>query len=689
MFTQRYFKAAIVATACSALVAQTGCKKKEEVKPAAAAAAPANKDEPVKVDDKAAAAPVAAPVLPDIELAAGEGIAGWVSLKSLNGTFDAVEAIGAKLGAVPPGGNLRGQALGAATANLAQAGIKDLEWLDKTRPIHFGLHDQPKPADPAAPAPAAPNPAEMAGGLFVVLPITSKDAMLAAMTTVKKDAEAEGHAAMFASPKGEKLYIDFLDKHAVLTLLDKDRYAKVSGFAKRIAAVDAPALLYMGVSIDDLAKTRKTEIEGFVKMIEAMGAQAAAKEGNPAVNAQVMGMYTKMLTTYINDMNRFELLLTGDVNNMGLEVRATAKDGTKLAKQLGAVKGRTTGSMVNLLPANSYVSFAASSDPAAAAEQMDEALVLLKETFKLDQAAFDAMSRDMKDLTKLMDGSSAMGMYPDGSAAMGMLVVGGATDGEAAVKQGKRVIGALLLHTMAMVRAENKAKGKEESPDEVAAFAAVEQSLKEGKLEPVLAKFGPLMEPAGVKMTANTTKEGDAACDTLDISYDAAKLPPADAPKIKAFVGDKTALVLCSAKNKFAFGFGPGALEKARGAVTGKIGGLIDAPAYKSALGQDGAVTMYLNPGSALAAFKALLPMPLNISGDKAVSFSCVHRAKSYSCGVNVPVDLVKAGMDAAKGPAGGMAPAGDAAAPAGGEVAPGGAVAPAPAPAPEAKPAK
>lgn len=685
MFTQRYFKAAIVATACGALVAQTGCKKKEEAKPAAAAAAPANKEEPVKVDDKAAAAaPAAAPVLPDIELAAGEGVAGWVSIKSLNGLFDAVEAIGGKLGAVPPGGNLRGQALGAATANLAQAGIKDLEWLDKTRPIHFGLHDQPKAADPAAPAAAAPNPADVAAGLFAVLPITGKDAVLAALSTAKKDAEAEGHAAMFVSPKGEKMYIDFLDKHAVLTVVDKDRFAKISGFAKRIAGVDAPALLYMGVSVEDLAKTRKTEIEGFVRMIEAMGAQAAAKEGNPAVNAQVMGMYTKMLTTYVNDMNRVELLLTGDVNNLGLEFRATAKEGTKLAKQFGAVKGRTTAALANLLPANSYVSFASSSDPAAAAEQMDEALVLLKETFKLDQAAFDAMSRDMKDLTKLMDGSSALGLYPDGSAALGMLAVGGATDGEAAVKQGKRVIGALLLHTVAMVRAENKAKGKEESAEEVAAFAAVEQSLKEGKLEPVLAKFGPMMEPAGVKLTANTSKEGDAACDTLDVSYDAAKLPPADAPKIKAFVGDKTALVLCSAKNKFAFGFGPGALEKARGAVSGKIGGLIDAPAYKTALGQDGAVTVYLNPGSALAAFKALLPMPLNISGDKAVSFTCVHRAKSYSCGLNLPVDLVKAGMDAAKGPAGaegGMVPAGEAPAPVGGEVAP--------AAAPEAKPAK
>ena len=505
MFTQRYFKAAIVATACSALVAQTGCKKKEEAKPAAAAASPVGKDEPVKVEEKAAAAaPAAAPVLPDVELAAGEGIAGWISVKSVNGLFDAVEAIGGKLGAIPPGGNLRTQMMGAATGNAAQAGIKDLEWLDKTRSIHLGVHDQAKAADPAAPAGTPPNPAEIASGIFAVLPITSKDAMLAAMTTAKKDAEAEGHAAMLVAPKGEKVYIDFLDKHAVLTMVDKDRYAKVSAFAKRIAGVDAPGLLYVGVSVDDLAKTRKAEIDNFVKLIEAMGNQAAAKEGNPAVNAQVMGMYTKMLTTYVNDLSRIEVLLTGDINNLGFEVRATAKEGTKLAKQLGAAKGRTTLSMANLLPANSYLSFAASSDPVAAQEQMDEALVMLKEALKLDQAGYDTMARDMKDLAKLMDGNSALGLYPDGSAALGMLMVAGATDGEAAVKQGKRVIGNLLLHMLTMVRAENKAKGKTESAEEVEAIAAVEQALKDGKLDPVLTKFGPKLEPAGVKLTGDS-----------------------------------------------------------------------------------------------------------------------------------------------------------------------------------------
>ena len=661
MFTQRYFKAAIVATACSALVAQTGCKKKEEAKPAAATAAPAGKDEPVKGEEKVAPAPVAAPVLADVELAAGEGIAGWVSVKSINGLFDAVEGIGGKLGAIPPGGNLRTQMLAAATGNAAQAGVKDLEWLDKTRSIHIGVHDAPKAADPAAPeAPAAaPNPAELAGGVFAVLPITGKDAMLTALTTAKKDAEAEGHAAMLAGPKGEKVYIDFLDKHAVITMLDKDRYSKIGAFAKRISAVDAPGLLYVGVSVEDLAKTRKTEIDNFVKLIEAMGAEAAAKEGNPAVNAKVMSMYTKMLTTYINDLTRVELLFSGDINNLGLEVRATAKEGTKLAKQLGAAKGRTTVSLANLLPANSYLSFAASSDPAAAQEQMDDALVMLKEAFKMDQAAFDTMARDMKDLAKLMDGNSVLGFYPDGSAALGMLMIAGASDGEAAVKQGKRVIGNLLLHVITMVRAENKAKGKEETAEQAEAIAAIEQALKDGKLEPVLTKFGPKLEPTGVKLTANTSKEGDVACDTLDIAYDAAKLPPEEGAKIKAVVGDKTAIVVCGGKGKMAFGFGPGALEKARAAVAGKAGGLADAPAYKSALAQDGSVTVYLNPGSAIASFKSLIPMPLAISGDKAVSFVCAHRAKSYGCGLSIPVDLIKAGMDASR--QGGPAPqAGD-----------------------------
>ena len=661
MLKIRYFTAAAAVALCGALIAPVGCKKSEEAKPAAGA--PVKKDDPVAVGEKpAVAAPVVAanPVVPDVDLAAGDGIAGWVSLKSLTGTFNAIEAIGGKLGLVPPGGQMRQQGIAQATASLAQAGIKDIDWLDQNRAIHLVYHDQVVAG--AVPG-AKPNPKEIAGGVFFVLPITSKEAALAAMTTALKDAAAEGHAASIATPTGDKAYVDFLEKHAVITMVDKDRFAKIKGFAERIAKVDPPSAIYFGLSVEDLSKTRKAEIDQMMAMVEGMGAAAAGKESDPTkanINKQVMGMYTKMLKTYLTDLTRVEILVHADVNDAKLEVRVQAKDGSKLGKQLAAGKGRSSTGIANLLPSNSYFAVAASSDPAASAEQADDALVMMKEMFKMDQVAFDAMAKDMKDIAKLMDGNSAFGVYPDGPAAVGFVLISGATDGEAALRVGKRLVGALVSHVLKIAQEEQKAKGKTMDPAEAEMLALVEQSMKDGKLEPILAKFGPLAAAKGITLTLATNKDGDVACDVLDIAVDFAKMPPGrDTDQVKAIIGEKTAFALCSSKGKITLAAGPGALEKGKAAASGKVGGLAEAPAYKSATAdRDSNVVVYINPGAGLAAFKAIAPPNMTLSGDKAITFTCANLSRSCSCSFGVPVDLAAAAKALAGGMGGGgMAP--------------------------------
>lgn len=689
MFKNRMFATVVAVAMAGAVIMPVGCKKKEEAPkaPAAAAAAPG---EAAKVEDKAAApaaaaaVPVAAPVAPDVELAAGDGIALWLSVKSFNGLFDAAEMLAGKFGATQPGASLRGQAMGVATAGLAQAGIKDLEWLDKTKALHFAYHDQPNPA--AAPG-TPPNPAEVAGGLFLVLPVTGKDAALAAMPTAAKDAAAEGHAAMITAPKGEKVYIDFVGGHAVVTMMDKDRFAKIKGFAERIAKVDPPSTLYLGVSVEDLTKTRGKEIEQAMAMLDSLGGKMDA--GDPAkakMNAQVVGMYSKMVKTYITDMTRFELLVNADTDNARIEFRLQAKEGSKLGKQLAAGRGRSTREIANLLPSNSYFSIVASSDPAAAAEQMDEPLNMIKEMFKMDAATFDALAKDMKDLAKMQDGTSGFAVYPDGPAALGMLMVGGTTDGEASMRVGKRMVGTLTSAVIAVARAESAAKGKTESPEEAEMVKLVESSLKEGKIDPILAKVGPLADAKGIKLTASTSKDGDIACDVLDIALDYAKMPPGkDAEQVKAVIGDKTAVAMCAGKTKIGFAAGPGALEKAKAGAAGRAGGLADAPAYKNATDRhNGAAVVYLNPGAALAAFKALVPPGMSLAGDKALVVACVNRTQSFGCAFEAPVDLMVAAKALAGGPHGG-APAELAPPPAGGDApAPEGAIkAPEPPPAP------
>lgn len=672
MFQNRFIAAAASVALCGALVVPAGCKKKEEAKPAAAAAEPAKKDEAVKVEEKAAPAPAAAPAQPDIELAGAEAVVGWLSFKSYNGMFDAIEGVGGRLGLLPPGGGLRTQMTQQLTAVMAQAGVKDIAWFDMSKPLHIGFHDQHAAAAPGTP----PNPMEVASGVFLLLPVTGKDAAVNALKAAgaKVAAEADGHEALLTTPKGEKVYFDFIKDYTVITVMDKDRYGKIKGFAENLAKVDVPAVAYMGIAIDELVKSRKAEVDQFMAMIEAKSQEGAGAGANPQLNSKAMGMYMKMIRTWLTDATRFELLVGADPSNMRVEFRMQARDGSKFAKQLGAGKGRTTAAIANLLPANTYFSVAASADPASSMEQMDESLLLLKEAFKMEQPAYDAMAADMKELAKLQDGNSAMGVYPDGPAALGMLAAVGTNDGAAAMKVGKRVVVGILSQIMKLAKEEQAAKGaKDEEGEKV--MAAFEQSLKDGKLEPTITLINGLAADKGVKLTTNSTTEGDVACDVLDATLDYTKMPP-DSAQAKALMGEKLALALCAGKAKLSIAFGPSALEKAKAAAMAKAGGLSDAPAYKAAVGtKDGATVVYVNPGAALAAFKAIVPPSINIPGDKAVLFSCANRVKSFSCGFDVPVDLIKSGLEASRG---GMAPM-----PAPGGAEPPAAVAPAPAPAP------
>ena len=656
MIKNRFLGACATAALCGALVAPAGCKKKEEAKPEAAAAAV---DKAAAVAGDAVKAVAAAiPLLPDVELQAGDKIVGWMTLQSLDGLFNAADAIGGKLGLTPPGASTKQQVMAQLTAASADT-FSGLEWLDTSKAVHVTFQDDGA-TPPAAPVPggAVAAPAtDPTTGIVLVLHATDKAKALAAMTSAKKGAEAEGHEAKIEKA-GKTLYVDFVN-NAVVVTMTKDRFTKVKGFIERLEKVAAPSLVYLGISVEDLAITRATELDAFLKQFEAMG---AAMPANPAMpnQAAMMAGYSKMLRSWTNDLRRVEVLIGADVTNTRFEVRLTAKDGTKLGKQLSAGKGRTPKDIANLLPANSYLTFAASVDPAASLEGIDDSLIMVKDMLKLDQAAYDAFAADVKSATKLQDGNSAMAVYPDGAAALGMLVVAGTTDGEAAMKLTKRLVANLLLKVIADQEAEKLKANPKAEPEPV--MVVVKQALTEQKVTPLLGFFGPIAASKGITITANTSKDADATCDVLDVTVDWSKMGGGDdAKKGEAILGTKTAASLCTAKTKLAMAFGPGALEIGKKAVQGKAAGLADSPVYKAATAadQNASWVMYFNPGTALAAFKNVGPVP-QLPGDRAAVLACQNRAHSFGCQVEVPVELIASVKNIASGgAAGGGAPGG------------------------------
>ena len=169
-------------------------------------------------------------------------------------------------------------------------------------------------------------------------------------------------------------------------------------------------------------------------------------------------------------------------------------------------------------------------------------------------------------------------------------------------------------------------------------------------MDPLIASFGPIAKEMGVTVTANTSKDGGATCDVIDLAFDWAKIAkaaPNDAARGAAIMGDRTALTLCVGKERLSFSAGPSALEQGRRAALAKPAGLADAPVFKGAAARNVNKPTWLfmaNTGTAIAAFSKVLPMPLQgFPTDRAVTMGCGNRARSFACQLEVPVQVVQA----------------------------------------------
>lgn len=571
----------------------------------------------------AAAVRKVTPAPKDVSLATEAGVVAWLTIKSLSSAFDAVETIAGKMGAVPPNASLREAAYRDLTKILSQNGVTGHEWLDKSKPLHVAFQDDDKQKPQS--------------GLVILLPVTDNKKALAAFVTAKKGADAKGHAALLVVGPNTA-FVDFVPGYLVLTSAET-RFKKVEGFCKRLAKLTPPALAYVGVSVKEVAKTRKAELDMLLTQLDKMNKRNAGM-------AASSDYYNKMLKEWLTDLERFEVVLNATGDNVEVGWRLHAKPGTRIARQMLAGKGRDASRLAGTLPGNSYVAFVGDMDPSAAVEQLEDSVRVLKEAFKLDDATMKTLADDVRSTAKLQDGTSFMAAYPDGDAPLGLVAGSGATDPKAMIDVLRNVVSAILLRTLEM-QEEKAAKRDPKAPTDPK-MAIVKRALKERKVTPLIEAFGPVAKEAGLTVTANTTTAKGVRCEVVDLTMDWAKLKKAggkDAERAAAVLGPRTALALCAGAKRAVFAAGPSALEQGRRAAAGKAGGLADAPVFKGALKRSVAAPawyMYVNAGAALKAFEKAMPAPVPMPADRAISVGCGNRERSFACEIDVPVEIIK-----------------------------------------------
>ncbi len=625
-------------------VALIGCGNKKDAKKSAApkveaaakgvaakaGAAAAKAKDAVK---KAASAVVAAPAPKDVVLAEDAGVVGWLTIKSIGAAFDAGETIAGKMGLAPPGQSLRDGAYNDLTKLLAAQGITGHEWLDKSKPVHVAMQDDDKT-----------NPQ---GGLVILLPVTEQKKAQGALAAAKTGAEAKGHAALLAIGQNT-LFIDFIDGYMVLSSVDS-RFKKIQGFAKRLSQLKPPALVYVGLSMTEASKSRKDEIAGLLAQLDKVNRNAAG--GGSAATSDY---YNKMLLEWVSDLQRLEVLVNASGENVEVGWRLHAKPGTRIAKQMLAGKGRNASALAETLPGNSYFAFVANMDPQAATGQLEDSAKLLQEAFKLDDATMALLKADIRSTTKLQTGESFAAAYPDGDAALGFVAGAGSSDPAAMIKVMRKLISVVMMRLIVME--EEKAAKRDPKAPADPKLAIVKKAVKEMRVTPLIEAFGPIAKEAGVTVTANSNADAGIACDVVDLAMDWDKIAKSgggqESERVAKVIGPRTALALCAGTQRVVLAVGPSALEQGRRGAAAKAGGLASSPVFKGSLKRSVASPawyMYLNAGAALKAFEKVLPAPMPMPADRAISVGCGNRERSFGCQLDVPVEVIKAVMALAK----------------------------------------
>ena len=132
--------------------------------------------------------------------------------------------------------------------------------------------------------------------------------------------------------------------------------------------------------------------------------KASTEPGGPAA----MDYYSKMLREWSQSVDRIEVLLDANTDDLQLGMRMHVQPGSKLGKQISSSRGRLAMPMAANLPANAYMAFVSNLDPAANLEQVQDSIKMLGDIFKLEASVVDGLAGDLRSAIEKQDGTSAM-----------------------------------------------------------------------------------------------------------------------------------------------------------------------------------------------------------------------------------------------------------------------------------------
>ena len=562
-------------------------EKAPEAKPAEVAPTEAKPAEPAPTepaptaDVKPAEAAVAAGAL-------GAGIAevpadaiAVGAIPGIDALFDLVKGKAEKFGVPLP--MAKEQILEAVKTRI---GLTAMDWLDGTKPLQVVVWN-PKTTE----------------GPVILIPITGKDKLVAALPADKKENDQGNEFALTVADK--TAFLNFVDGYVAISQ-SAGAFASAKDFVAKLGTFAPQGEADFRVATGNLRTIFADQIAAFKGQAESFKAMAKQQlNGNPelGIPAALPGLsgldglvdwYFDLAMTVVDETEGLGMSADlDDAGNVTMPFTMRYKPDGKIASFAKALEGADL-SFASAAPANSYMVFAGEIDPKAMTGLMDFSTNMLATFLSLSDEEKATVVKHVEDLIAISGKKSWFSFYADGNFPLAMAGAAHVTDG----KRYKEIYDAYtgMIFTKALTK--------------------VKELLPPQFQQNPIDSFGKLIELAngitsnmGLNIAAVSADVDGIATWKLSISVDLTKIaaiPGADMAEIKKI----TDLVGTSVEFGFAFGtdkvgmaFGPNGAANALAIAKGTFAGGTDTSKWAKA----SAMLLQFDLGKGLAAFKPLL----------------------------------------------------------------------------------
>ena len=593
-----------VALLVVAFMALSACKKDKPAIEQAAPGVKATAEAPAKVEKKAPAAAMKKAAAVPADVWAYGGAKGFDAL--INTMNDVLKAF-------PQVPNPSAMIFQGMQASM---NLKNLDWLDKGKPVYF----------------AALNEQKFKDGGIVLLPVTKAEALAAALPDTKQGDAGKGFTYEYL---GQTFFVKMVGSHAGITNDAKAFEAAEAFMTGTLQKLTLTDLVEVYVPVKNILAVHGKELDGALAQLDKMAADPAMGpmlDKGSLESLKAMGQGAVDFAKAVEEV-RFAVKFEGDV--VSIPISGIVKQGSKAVDLLNGLASRPVQIYKNL-PGDSYFTFALNIDPKMFLAYKDFALKTYQELFKFGEAELKAIDKFMVESYGNSTGDMAMSVAPYGGFPVNVFTFAGVKDmkkAEASMTEFWKLFEPKLVAFM------KQELGKEGLPP-----------IQGETLQAVLDAFKPMMEPMGVKLEIVSKDVKGHMVFGLNIAVDYANPALAANPEmamVKQFVGEKFGMMYAGrGDGVYLFVMSAKADELVQKFLDKKLGGTPKLSDKAARVLSSSSVFMAADVAGALKQFSAMPMVAMfkaKIDALKTSDLYSYFRASgnTFEAGLTLPIKLI------------------------------------------------